>query len=55
MFSLGGAIMEHIHFLLVEAQKRNQDAEAQLVCKFEPLINTFRSMKALLTKIVSNN
>lgn len=31
--------MEHIHFLLEEAQKGNQDAEAQLVFKFEPLIN----------------
>lgn len=40
--------MKQIFFLLVEAQKGNPDAEAKLVCKFEPLINKLSYQQGII-------
>lgn len=40
--------MRQIHFLLAEAQKGNPDAEAQLVFKFEPLINNLSQRQGII-------
>lgn len=40
--------MRKIHALLAEAQNGNPEAEAQLIFKFEPLINSFAQREGLI-------
>lgn len=40
--------MRQIQFLLAEAQKGNPDAEAELVFKFEPLINNLSQRQGFI-------
>lgn len=40
--------MEQIYNLLAEAQKGNQEAEAQLIRQFEPLLNSLARQQGFL-------